>query len=80
MFTKNFCYGLQELKQCPSLRVEVSSATVESLERMRDEIKKATLQLVEMEIWSKISLILTKEGSFVYILLSWETKFRTQIL
>nr|GMC90983.1 dynamin-related protein 5A [Ipomoea batatas] len=40
---------LQELKQYPSLRVEVSNAAVESLERMRDESKKATLQLVEME-------------------------------
>ncbi|WMV30969.1 hypothetical protein MTR67_024354 [Solanum verrucosum] len=38
-----------ELKQYPSLRVEVSNAAVESLERMRDESKKATLQLVEME-------------------------------
>ncbi|XP_071932760.1 dynamin-related protein 5A [Coffea arabica] len=38
-----------ELKQYPSLRVEVGSAAVESLERMRDESKKATLQLVEME-------------------------------
>ncbi|CAI9768830.1 unnamed protein product [Fraxinus pennsylvanica] len=33
----------------PSLRVEVGHAAVESLERMRDESKKATLQLVEME-------------------------------
>ncbi|KAJ8573138.1 hypothetical protein K7X08_009649 [Anisodus acutangulus] len=38
-----------ELKQYPSLRVEVNAAAVESLERMRDESKKATLQLVEME-------------------------------
>ncbi|KAJ8540073.1 hypothetical protein K7X08_026462 [Anisodus acutangulus] len=38
-----------ELKQYPSLRAEVSNAAVESLERMRDESKKATLQLVEME-------------------------------
>ncbi|KAL2490255.1 Dynamin-related protein 1A [Abeliophyllum distichum] len=38
-----------ELKQYPSLRVEVGNAAVESLERMRDESKKATLQLVEME-------------------------------
>ncbi|TMW93257.1 hypothetical protein EJD97_011957 [Solanum chilense] len=38
-----------ELKQYPSLRVEVNGAAVESLERMRDESKKATLQLVEME-------------------------------
>ncbi|KAK2993874.1 hypothetical protein RJ640_003986 [Escallonia rubra] len=38
-----------ELKQYPSLRVEVASAACESLDRMRDESKKATLQLVEME-------------------------------
>ncbi|PHU17862.1 Dynamin-related protein 5A, partial [Capsicum chinense] len=38
-----------ELQQYPSLRVEVSNAAIESLERMRDESKKATLQLVEME-------------------------------
>ncbi|CAA2965353.1 dynamin-related 5A-like [Olea europaea subsp. europaea] len=38
-----------ELKQYPSLRVEVGHAAIESLERMRDESKKATLQLVEME-------------------------------
>lgn len=43
-------YGFQELKQYPSLRVEVGSAAVESLERMRDESKRATLQLVEMDI------------------------------
>ncbi|KAG9160119.1 hypothetical protein Leryth_015018 [Lithospermum erythrorhizon] len=38
-----------ELKQYPSLRVEVSKAAIESLERMRDESKRATLQLVDME-------------------------------
>ncbi|KAL1828638.1 hypothetical protein DCAR_0207879 [Daucus carota subsp. sativus] len=38
-----------ELKQYPSLRVEVSSAAVESLDRMKAESRKATLQLVEME-------------------------------
>ncbi|KAM7508568.1 hypothetical protein LguiA_019021 [Lonicera macranthoides] len=38
-----------ELKQYPSLRVEVSSAACESLDRMRDESKKAATQLVEME-------------------------------
>jgi hypothetical protein len=38
-----------ELKQYPSLRVEVGNAAIESLDRMRDESKKATLQLVEME-------------------------------
>ncbi|XP_070030262.1 dynamin-related protein 5A isoform X2 [Nicotiana sylvestris] len=38
-----------ELKQYPSLRVEVSNAAIESLESMRDESKRATLQLVEME-------------------------------
>ena len=39
----------QELKQYPALRVEVSNAAIESLERMKDTSKKATLQLVDME-------------------------------
>ncbi|KAM7275591.1 hypothetical protein ACFE04_017457 [Oxalis oulophora] len=38
-----------ELKQYPSLRVEVGNAAVEALERMRDESKRATLLLVDME-------------------------------
>ncbi|KAL9226034.1 hypothetical protein vseg_001889 [Gypsophila vaccaria] len=38
-----------EIRQYPTLRVEVSNATTESLERMRDESKKATLELVDME-------------------------------
>ncbi|KAI3719541.1 hypothetical protein L6452_20443 [Arctium lappa] len=38
-----------ELKQYPSLRVEVMNAASESLDRMRDESKRATLQLVDME-------------------------------
>jgi GTPase SAR1 family protein len=38
-----------ELRQYPGLRVEVTNAAIESLERMRDESKKATLQLVDME-------------------------------
>ncbi|XP_061374137.1 dynamin-related protein 5A-like isoform X2 [Gastrolobium bilobum] len=38
-----------ELKQYPGLRVEVGNAAMDSLERMREESKKATLQLVEME-------------------------------
>ncbi|PIA48981.1 hypothetical protein AQUCO_01300090v1 [Aquilegia coerulea] len=38
-----------ELKQYPTLRVEVSNAACESLDRMRDESKKATLKLVDME-------------------------------
>ncbi|KAM0939588.1 putative dynamin stalk domain, GTPase effector domain, Dynamin superfamily [Dioscorea sansibarensis] len=38
-----------ELKQYPSLRVEVGNAAVDSLERMRDESKRATLKLVDME-------------------------------
>ncbi|XP_024987912.1 dynamin-related protein 5A-like isoform X2 [Cynara cardunculus var. scolymus] len=38
-----------ELKQYPSLRVEVMNAACESLDRMRDESKRATLQLVDME-------------------------------
>ncbi|KAK4803925.1 hypothetical protein SAY86_003742 [Trapa natans] len=38
-----------ELKQYPALRVEVGNAAVESLERMREISRKATLQLVDME-------------------------------
>ncbi|KAM1397226.1 hypothetical protein ACFX2I_014831 [Malus domestica] len=38
-----------ELKQYPALRVEVTNAATESLERMREQSKKATLQLVDME-------------------------------
>ncbi|KAK4415830.1 Dynamin-related protein 5A [Sesamum alatum] len=38
-----------ELKQYPSLRVELGNAAVESLDRMKEESKRATLQLVEME-------------------------------
>ncbi|XP_021760299.1 dynamin-related protein 5A [Chenopodium quinoa] len=38
-----------ELRQYPTLRVEVANAASESLERMRDESKRATLQLVDME-------------------------------
>lgn len=40
---------VQELRQYPTLRVEVGNAAFESLERMRDESKKATLKLVDME-------------------------------
>jgi hypothetical protein len=40
---------LQELKQFPTLRVEVGNAAFESLDRMRDESKKNTLKLVDME-------------------------------
>nr|CAD1823600.1 unnamed protein product [Ananas comosus var. bracteatus] len=38
-----------ELKQYPTLRVEVGNAAFESLDRMREESKKATLKLVDME-------------------------------
>ncbi|XP_071708802.1 phragmoplastin DRP1A-like [Rutidosis leptorrhynchoides] len=38
-----------ELKQYPSLKVEVMNAAFESLDRMRHESKRATLQLVDME-------------------------------
>ncbi|OMO71700.1 hypothetical protein CCACVL1_18099 [Corchorus capsularis] len=38
-----------ELKQYPTLRVEVGNAAFESLERLREESKRATLQLVDME-------------------------------
>ncbi|XP_010267639.1 PREDICTED: dynamin-related protein 5A-like isoform X2 [Nelumbo nucifera] len=38
-----------ELRQYPTLRVEVGNAACESLDRMREESKKATLKLVDME-------------------------------
>ncbi|XP_042506029.1 dynamin-related protein 5A-like [Macadamia integrifolia] len=38
-----------ELRQYPTLRVEVGNAACESLDRMKEESKKATLQLVDME-------------------------------
>lgn len=50
MFDKNIVLvDLQELRQYPGLRVEVTNAACDSLERMREESKKATLQLVDME-------------------------------
>ncbi|KAE9614070.1 putative dynamin central domain, dynamin, GTPase domain, GTPase effector domain, Dynamin superfamily [Lupinus albus] len=39
-----------ELKQYPGLRVEVGTAAIESLEKMREESRKAALLLVDMEI------------------------------
>ncbi|KAF8027793.1 hypothetical protein BT93_E0652 [Corymbia citriodora subsp. variegata] len=38
-----------ELKQYPGLRVEVTNAACDSLDRMREESKKSTLKLVDME-------------------------------
>lgn len=38
-----------ELKQYPSLRAEVMNAACDSLDKMRNESKKATIQLVDME-------------------------------
>ncbi|OAY59672.1 dynamin-related protein 5A [Manihot esculenta] len=38
-----------ELKQYPALRVEVGNAAIESLDRMKEESRKATLKLVDME-------------------------------
>ncbi len=40
---------LQELKRFPSLRSELSQAAVEALERMREDSKKTSLRLVDME-------------------------------
>ncbi|KAG6533500.1 hypothetical protein ZIOFF_007372 [Zingiber officinale] len=40
---------LAELKQYPTLRIAVGNAAFESLERMREESRKATLKLVDME-------------------------------
>jgi hypothetical protein len=39
----------QDLRQYPGLRAEVGAAAIDSLDRMRDESKRATLQLVDME-------------------------------
>ena len=39
----------QELKRFPSLQAELAAATNEALERFREESKKATLRLVDME-------------------------------
>ncbi|KAF9611915.1 hypothetical protein IFM89_036731 [Coptis chinensis] len=47
--TKNKERDSRELKQYPTLRVEVTNAGCGSLDRMRDESKKATLKLVDME-------------------------------
>lgn len=38
-----------ELKQYPSLRAEVMNAACDSLDKMRNESKRATIQLVDME-------------------------------
>jgi hypothetical protein len=38
-----------DLRQYPGLRAEVGAAAIDSLDRMRDESKRATLQLVDME-------------------------------
>lgn len=38
-----------EFKQYPALRIEVANAACDSLDRMKDESKKATLKLVDME-------------------------------
>ncbi|CAN1791704.1 Phragmoplastin DRP1A [Linum perenne] len=38
-----------ELRQYPGLKVELSNAAIESLDRMKEESKKATLKLVDME-------------------------------
>ena len=45
----NYLLDPQELRQYPALRVEVGNAAIESLDRMKDFSRKATLQLVDME-------------------------------
>lgn len=40
---------VQELKQFPTLQAEIAGAAVEALERFREDSKKTTLRLVEME-------------------------------
>lgn len=44
-----WCTILQELKRFPSLQAELAQAAIEALERMRDESKKTSLRLVDME-------------------------------
>lgn len=39
----------QELKRFPSLQAEIASAAYDALERFREDSKKTTLRLVEME-------------------------------
>lgn len=41
--------SLQELKQFPTLKDEIATAANEALERFREDSKKTTLRLVEME-------------------------------
>jgi hypothetical protein len=45
----HFCGILQELKRFPTLQAELAQAAVEALERMRDESRKTSLRLVDME-------------------------------
>lgn len=40
---------VQELKQFPTLQAEIAGAATEALERFREDSKKTTLRLVEME-------------------------------
>lgn len=44
-----FWLWLQELKRFPTLRSEIAVAAIEALERFREDGKKTTLRLVEME-------------------------------
>ncbi|RYQ88144.1 hypothetical protein Ahy_B09g095529 isoform M [Arachis hypogaea] len=51
-FTKRIklgVYDFNELKRFPTLQAELAAATNEALERFREESKKATLRLVDME-------------------------------
>jgi hypothetical protein len=40
---------VQELKRFPTLQAEIATAATEALERFREDSKKTTLRLVEME-------------------------------
>lgn len=42
-------WEMQELKRFPSLQSDIAAAATESLERFRDESRKAVLRLVDME-------------------------------
>lgn len=44
------CYGMkQELKRFPTLQAELAAAANEALERFREDSKKTTIRMVEME-------------------------------
>jgi len=49
VFVLKTTFLMQELKRFPSLQGELAQAAIEALERMRDDSKKTTLRMVDME-------------------------------